>query len=276
MRIIDAHTHIFSPKTKIGRSDYFEDFSFRNLYENPKSRIADGDDLLLAMDEDSIEASFVMGFPWENREFCDEQNDYILSVTEKNKGRVYPFGTVSLGSEDPYRDAKILLSRGFSGIGELAFYKNGFSDKDKEYLNGIFTACGETQSPVFLHVNEPVGHGYAGKYATDFKVLTEIIARFPETKIVLSHWGGGLFVYELMPEIRKSFSNVYYDTAATPYLYNEKIYDAAIQCTSSDKTIYGSDYPLLRIGRYLRDIDNLGVKEKEDILAMNAIRLLSK
>ena len=42
---------------------------------------------------------------------------------------------------------------------------------------------------------------------------------YPGLTIVFAHLGGGLFLYETMPEVRNVLAGVYYDTAAVPYLY---------------------------------------------------------
>jgi len=48
-------------------------------------------------------------------------------------------------------------------------------------------------------------------------------------KIVCAHWGGGLPFYALMPEVGKSFTNVFFDTAATVFLYQPQIFEQVSQ-----------------------------------------------
>jgi uncharacterized protein len=275
-QIIDAHTHVFSPSIKEHRERYLADPAFKLLYENPSSKIITGDDLIQAMKEDAIDASFALSFPWESSVFCGEQNDYILETAAKHPDKIFPFGMTALDSTDPYEDVKTLSKRGFCGIGELGFYREGLAGKNIDYLNAIFLACSEEDLLVFLHINEPLGHSYPGKYSTDFKILSEIIGKHPNLKIVLSHWGGGIFIYELMKEIKTRFSSVYYDTAASPYLYDKKIYHTAIESVGPEKIIYGSDYPLLRKNKYLPDMEDISEETKSNILYWNAIKLLGK
>ncbi len=63
-----------------------------------------------------------------------------------------------------------------------------------------------------------------GKGRTPLDRFYELILSFPKLTILLAHWGGGLPFYELMPEVAKAMANVYYDTAASPFLYSTKIY----------------------------------------------------
>jgi len=95
-------------------------------------------------------------------------------------------------------------------------------------------------------------------------------------KIILAHWGGGLFFYELMPEIAAMCQEVYYDTAASPFLYNKRIYQIAISIIGPQRILFGSDYPLIPPRRYKEEMQEAGLagKELEAILGLNAQRLL--
>ena len=39
----------------------------------------------------------------------------------------------------------------------------------------------------------------------------------PEVKVIFAHFGGGLWIYEMMPEMKLALKNAYYDTAAAPF-----------------------------------------------------------
>ncbi|WP_207643273.1 amidohydrolase family protein [Cellulosilyticum ruminicola] len=73
-----------------------------------------------------------------------------------------------------------------------------------------------------MHTNEPIGHDYVGKTNTPLKDLEAFVNHHPELKIVLAHWGGGIFMYEMMKEVRERFKNVYYDNAATVFYMIQK------------------------------------------------------
>jgi predicted TIM-barrel fold metal-dependent hydrolase len=102
---------------------------------------------------------------------------------------------------------------------------------------------GKKRIPLLLHVNETLGHSYPGKGATPLERFYELIRSFPNLPIVLAHWGGGLPFYELMPEVAKAMSNVYYDTAASPYLYSKKIYAAVSEMVGVKKILSGPTFP---------------------------------
>ena len=96
--------------------------------------------------------------------------------------------------------------------------------------------------------------------------------------LVLAHWGGGLFFYNLLkkeaPEVLK---NVYYDTAASPYLYRKDIYDYAVKIAGVEKIVFGSDFPLLSPDRYFKELSDSGVPEDQanKIKGENALKLLN-
>ncbi|MBI4790599.1 MAG: amidohydrolase family protein [Chloroflexi bacterium] len=104
--------------------------------------------------------------------------------------------------------------------------------------------------------------------------------------MILAHWGGGLFFYEMMPEVRKTLRNVWYDTAASPLVFpTETIFRVALQCVDRSKLLYASDYPLLLYPRahrepdilpFVREIEGLGLDADTlaGIMGENAARLL--
>ena len=269
----DIHTHIFSKNAKDDRNSYFDDSSFQLFYEKKSSRISDYPDIFNYIDENNLDYCSVLGFSWEDHERCLEHNKYISSL---NDSRLISFASISSRPFDKIDDyVKDLKEMKFSGIGEISFYKDGFDKEQAEYVDEILYNAAEHELAVMLHVNEPVGHKYMGKYNTNFEKLYEVICKNPDSKIILSHWGGGIFVYELMNEVREAFKNVYYDTAASPFLYDAKIYKSAIDIIGADKILFGSDFPLLKVQRYLDEIENEDICEEEieKIFGRNARRL---
>ena len=129
---------------------------------------------------------------------------------------------------------------------------------------------------MLTHDSEPVGHNYPGKGAVTPETLYPFITRFPDLPIVCAHWGGGLPFYALMPEVKQAMGNVFFDTAASPFLYTPEVYNQVVQLVGSDKVLFGTDYPLLTQSRLLNEIRSLNLAEetKSLILSGNAQRLL--
>jgi hypothetical protein len=97
-------------------------------------------------------------------------------------------------------------------------------------------------------------------------MLYPFIKSYPELKIICAHWGGGLPFYSLMPEVKKSFKNVFFDSAASPLLYEPEIYRHLTQIAGADKILFGSDYPLIEQKRALQEVTSLGLPKEAEVL----------
>ena len=98
---------------------------------------------------------------------------------------------------------------------------------------------------------------------------------YPDLSVVLAHWGGGLPFYELMPKARPVLANVYYDTSASLFLYDDAIFDLALRW-AGEKVLFGTDYPLIGQKRFLQRVRR-AVSDAEALdkfLSTNAIRAL--
>ncbi len=275
--IIDFHVHIFPPKMVSNRERFFDDEPFAALYASEKSKLIEREALCAMMDEQGIDRAVAMAFPFANDEYRKLHNEYLLETFLAADGRIIPFVIPPLddidGMEQWLDNAK---QNGAAGIGEIAFYSSGFGNKEQEYLEAILQIASEANLPVCIHVNEPVGHRYLGKYSNSFELLYAILSKHQRTKIILAHWGGGLFFYELMKEVRERLKHVWYDTAATPFLYDETIYRIARDIIGPEKIVFGSDYPLISPARYLHSIQNLfEAHEREYLLSRNALSIIA-
>jgi hypothetical protein len=132
--------------------------------------------------------------------------------------------------------------------------------------------------PLLIHTNETIGHSYPGKGRTPLERFYEMILSFPTLPIILAHWGGGFPFYELMPEVAKVMTHVYYDTAASPFLYSKKIYAIASEIVGVEKILFGTDFPLISPRRYYKELEGSGLskQDREKILGLNFSRLMQK
>ena len=277
--IIDAHVHLLPRKVQRDRTPFCKsDQPFGSIYSTEKARIVSEDEIIAYMDDSGINRAIVFGFPWEDRDLVKENNDEIWSFHQSHAERIIPFAVLSSDLGEPtYKEAERTLEGGFSGLGELSVYHRGWSRIDLDALYPIIRLAAMKTVPVLIHVNEPVGHNYPGKIPVDFSGLLQVISDNPDVDFILAHFGGGVFIYSLMPEIRSALARTYIDTAASPFLYDAKIYDVACSIMGSDKILFGSDFPLLPLVRYLKDFDKAGIhgNVREGILGGNVNRLLA-
>lgn len=276
--IIDAHVHVFSDNVKENREKYFTDKNFKYLYETKNSRIVTIDDLVQTMQEEQVDKSLIVGYSWEKIEACKRENDYFLKKVSLYNDKIIPFA--ALPNNSNYDVDNYILSlheQGFKGIGELVFYQEGVTDEILKYLENIFEIANKYNMIINLHLNEPVGHEYKGKYDPNLNKIYQLICKFPDLIIIMAHFGGGLFFYELMPEVKNKLKNVYYDISATPYLYESSIYKIALEIIGAEKIIFGSDFPLIKPGRYIKDLKQVVTNQLdyEKIMGKNIQQLLN-
>ncbi|MGC8659780.1 MAG: amidohydrolase family protein [Desulfomonilaceae bacterium] len=278
--MIDCHTHLLLRTAQQDRSVFFEsEVAFRSLYSSPKARISTTADILRYLDESGIDRAIVFGFPWENYETSKRNNDEIWDFHVRYPDRIIPFATFSITERDlAYLECQRTLNGGFSGLGEISMYEIGWSLSDFENLKPCLNAARLKGVPVMLHVNEPVGHNYPGKVSMDIRALFKTIKAFPDLDIILAHFGGGFFIYSLMPEIGATMKRVYVDTAAAPFIYDSRIFTTALRCLGEDNVLLGTDYPLLGTKRYLKLMDEAGIQGtvKDKILGNNVLKILER
>ncbi len=278
--ILDAHTHLFPEEvTKNRRAFCLRDESFRQLYGNEKARLANLEDLLASMDREGVDKSVVCGFPWSDPGLCREGNDYLLNCGRANPRRIVPFVTICLTSaRQAEKEMERSLSLGAKGVGELAFYRGGITSREIRRLASLTRPLAGTGIPLLLHVNEPVGHEYPGKSLKSLQPIYHFLQLVPGVTVILAHWGGGFFMYELMPEVARVSRAVYYDTAASPFLYQPQVYSTAVRIVGSDRILWGSDFPLLPPSRYFREFAGAGLSSRvrAKIQGGNAQRLLAR
>lgn len=276
--IIDFHAHIFPKSICENREKYFPNESaFNLLYSSPGSKLVGARKIIASMDEQDVDKSVVFGFPWKTTEIFQAQNDYIMEVVAR-----YPERLIGLCCFDPFSkeavpEAVRCIGGGLSGIGEIAFYESGIDDTALDKLTPLMAICHDKDLPFLIHTNEPVGHIYPGKTPNTMKQIYNLVKRFPENKIVLAHWGGGIFFFNLLKkDVKESLKNVYFDTAASPFLYDTQIYRYAKEIAGLDKILFGSDFPLLKPTRYFKELEKTGLSKDQikSICGRNAARLL--
>lgn len=276
--VIDFHTHIFPEEIRENREKYFpSEPAFKLLYSPPSSKLVGTTEIINAMDENGVDMSVIFGFPWKDSDTFKKQNDYIMESVAKYPKRLIGLGCFDTFSKVAASETQRCLEGGLSGIGELAYYQSGIDEEALNTLEPVMELCGKKNLPVLIHTNEPVGHMYPGKTPITLSQIYRLAERFPENKIVLAHWGGGIFFFNLMKkQAKETLKNIYYDTAASPYLYDPEIYPTAIELAGEDKILFGSDFPLLKPARYFKELEKVGLSKEniENICGNNAEKLL--
>jgi predicted TIM-barrel fold metal-dependent hydrolase len=278
MMIIDFHAHVFPQHIKKNRGKYVDnDPSFAILYSKSDAKLATTDDLINNMDKAGIDISVIVNIGWTTQDLCVETNDYILESISRFPQRLVGFGSVQpYAYEAAIDEIERCAKGGMKGVGEMRPDMQLFNLMDDELMRPFIDVIKKNEMILLFHASEPVGHDYPGKGSITPDILYPFITANPNITIICAHWGGGLPFYGLMPEVKQAMSNVFFDTAASPFLYSPQVYQQVARLVGADRILFGSDYPVLEQSRLLKEIDSsdLSREEREMILSGNACRLL--
>ena len=276
--IVDAHCHILPPTFATRRDELAaRDATFAEILSSPSARIVGATKLLEVMERDGVDHAVVMGMGWSNYDVAVEANDYLIEAVCANPDRLTGFASVNPAWGDAaVAEARRCADAGLRGIGELHPDTQDFDIADSAAMQPVMDLVRELSLPVLVHCSEPAGHLYPGKGATTPDKVWQFIQNFPDNVIICAHWGGGLPFYSLMPEVGAALSNVYFDSAASPFLYRPEIYPTVASLVGSERILFATDYPLMRPSRPLAEVaaQSLAESDRRRILGENAARLL--
>ena len=233
--------------------------------------------LIQSMDENGIDRSVVFGFPWRTAELLARHNDYVLDAAARYPDRLLPLACLDLFSQRCVEKAEKALLDGVRGFGELAVYSAGGNmDRVLDNFKQIAVLCRGKDLVLLAHANEPVGHEYPGKAPFGLDFYYDMARAAAGATLILAHWGGGLLFFELLKKHDPGlFANIYYDTAASPFVYRSDIYRVATQAAGPNKILFGSDYPLISPKRYFTEMRQSGLSNDDIdyISGKNAARI---
>ena len=295
MRIIDAHVHLYPPEVSRdpavwaaarGETHWAALCTRRRRDGRPVQTFPDVDRLLHDMDAAGVERAVLQGWYWENPETCARQNRFYAECVRAHPDRLAAFATVhpSAGAAAVRSEIRRAHDEGLRGLGELSPHSQGYVLDDAAFAAALALA-GELRMPVNLHVTDPNTRHYPGRVETPLEDFVRLARTHPQVTWILAHWGGGLPSWETNPIMRQDLARVFYDTAASPLSYDDRIWRTTLDLVPPAKVIFGSDYPLIlypKTGRepgwrdLLEEINGAGLtpEEKGLVLAGNAARML--
>ena len=276
---IDALTHILPRYFADERDDVVRrDRTFAGLFGSmPRARIEQAGQLIASMDDAEIDVAIVAGFGWTDLELARRANDYLLESVAKHAKRLI----ASCSANPLWGDAALdeldrCFRAGATCVGELHADTQGWRERIGTELDDFMALTASKGAVTIVHGSEPFGHTYPGKGTMTPDHLHSLARRYPANRFVFAHFGGGLPWYSMMPEVGSALSNVWYDTAATPYLYQSNVYSTASAAVGADKILFASDWPLISQRRALRHIgsdDRLDAIDFGKIVGKNAADL---
>lgn len=290
--IIDSHIHMYSPEVcgdPVGWAARHGELHWAEMVSATVNRPslqgwADAPSLLADMEAAGVFQAVMLGWYWKNQATCEQQNRWYRDWAAQHADELLWFATIHPGAGGRALDeVRRAAAEGAIGLGELSPAGQGFSLRDPAFLR-IAELAVELKLPINFHVNEALGRNRPGRLFDDITDFQWLAAELPELTIILAHWGGMIPFFELNRTVRRELKNVYYDTAASPLLYDPRIYRLVVDAVGPEKILFGSDYPLLlyprheRVPGFARLVNeitsaNLTDTELDLILHQNARRL---
>lgn len=251
MRIIDAHVHLYPPEVDRdpaawaaaqGERHWAVLCTRRRRDGRPVQTLPTVTELLRAMDTAGIERAVLLGWYWEKPETCAWQNRFYAGSVRAHPDRLSAFATIhpAAGRAEVVDEVKRAHAEGLRGLGELSPHSQGYAVTDATFAE-VLALAADLGMPVNLHVTDPDSRPYPGRVETPGADFLWLARQFPRTNFIFAHWGGLLPLHD--PAFR-SLSNVYYDTAASPLLYDAGVWARATAAIGASQVIFGSDYPL--------------------------------
>ena len=276
MKAIDVHVHVPAPaehastKEKEAMAGYFGASDMPNTPEAMYQHYKDLDIFAVIFE---IDAETTSGQPYVG-------NDYVASVVQK-----YPDQFMGFASVDPWKGQLAIneLERSVKELGlkglKLHPTTQAFFPNDTHFYP-LWEKASELGIPVLFHTGQtgvgagkPGGGGYKLKYSHPM-LLDDVAADFPELTIIMAHPAVPWQEEQLSVALHKG--NVYIDLSGWSPKYFRPILVQYIKSILQDKVLFGSDYPVIQPERWLRDLENLELKDevRQKILLDNAKKVL--
>ena len=279
--IIDSHTHILPDEFRRERARILKvDATFAALFSAASAKTADAEALIASMDRAGVDVSVAAGYGWTDEGVARLANDYALDAARRHPGRIFPFCSANpLKGDSAAREVRRCAEAGVKGIGELHPDTQGFSSSDPAILGRLaplMDAARAFHLPVLVHASEPLGHAYPGKGTFTPDKALALAQAYPANVLIFAHFGGGLPFHALMPEVARSLGNVYFDSAAQPFLYTPSAYAATVAAAGGGRVLFASDFPLTSQQRALKAARAGGLDGPDEVrvFGANAARLL--
>ncbi|QSE82760.1 4-hydroxyphenyl-beta-ketoacyl-CoA hydrolase [Rhodococcus koreensis] len=192
---------------------------------------------------------------------------------------------IPFGSVDPWQ-GKAAVRRVHRlvddfGVKGFKFHPSmqGFEPNDRRFYP-LYDAITEAGVPALFHTGQtgigaglPGGHGIKLRYS-DPMLLDDVAADFPDLTVIMAHpsvpW------VDAQISIATHKANVFIDLSGwSPKYFPPQLVKAANSMLRG-KVLFGSDFPVIQVDRWIKDFENLDIKPEVAplIFKQNALRVL--
>jgi predicted TIM-barrel fold metal-dependent hydrolase len=291
MSLIDAHVHLYPPEINrdpaawaaVHGETHWATLATRRRREGGAVQTFPSvDELLHEMDAAGIERSVLLGWYWLKPETAVRQNRFYAECVRGHPTRFSGFATFhpAAGRDATLAELRRARDEGLVGIGELSPHSQGYA-VDHPIFEATLALAAEWRWPVNVHVTCPDARAYPGHVPTPLDDFVQLAQKFPATHFILAHWAGLLPLRPEFADRVRVLANVFYDTAASPLLYDGSVWSRFLSVVSSDRVLFGSDFPLnlyprVRSTPKMADLiaEAHAAKIGHEVFRENALRLL--
>jgi predicted TIM-barrel fold metal-dependent hydrolase len=288
MRVIDSHVHLYSPEVNLDPSGWAASRQETNWLMMATRRRKNGtavqtfpslDQLIREMDSAGVAKAILLGWYWQHHDTCVHHNRFYGECV-----RAFPDRLAAFAAIQPHAGVSATVSEmnrarddGLVGLGELSPHSQHYAISHPAFEAALNLAISFGWL-VNLHVTDPNCREYPGKVETPLADFLSLARTWPKLRFILAHWGGLL---PMRDAEARAVPNIFYDTAASPLLYDATVWKRILAVVPTDRILFGSDFPLNlypkldREPRMHRLIDEARSEHlPESVLGSNAERLL--
>ncbi|AHK28873.1 amidohydrolase 2 [Rhodococcus opacus PD630] len=192
---------------------------------------------------------------------------------------------IPFGSVDPWQ-GKAAVRRVHRlvdefGVKGFKFHPSmqGFEPNDRQFYP-LYEAITEAGVPALFHTGQtgigaglPGGHGIKLRYS-DPMLLDDVAADFPDLTVIMAHPSVPWVDSQISIATHKA--NVFIDLSGwSPKYFPPQLVKAANSMLRG-KVLFGSDFPVIQVDRWMKDFENLDIKPEVAplIFKENALRVL--
>jgi predicted TIM-barrel fold metal-dependent hydrolase len=288
MRVIDAHVHLYPAEVNRdpdawarghGELEWAAMCTRRRKSGRPVQGFPSVDELLRAMDAAGVERAVLLGWYWHHEATCSLQNRFFATCVRAHPDRLSAFATVQPKAGRAAVQAELTRAHadGLIGLGELSPHSQHHG-LDEPGFRAALELCARWRWPVNLHVTDPNMRDYPGRVMTPLEDFMPLAREWPRVDFILAHWGGLL---PLRDPNAVAMPNLYYDTAASPLIYDDSVWARFLHTVPAERVLFGSDFPLdlfprepdgPEMQRFIAEAHRVGVPDS--VLGGNAAKLL--
>lgn len=243
----DAHVHCYPAEVAADPAGWAAEHGephWADLVTNGPQAWADPDQLVGAMDREGIAKVLLQAWYWENPDTAHLQNEWHAEWLRRHPDRFMACAAIHPAMKDAPAELEAARRWGARAVGECLPSIQDARGWRNPAWEGILDWTTRHGMPLCIHLTEPVGHAYPGRVDTPLPEIVGLFEQHPGQKWICAHWGGGLPFYSLNRRVRKALGNVWFDTAASPLLYDARIWKQVFDLVGPGKIMFGSDFPL--------------------------------